>query len=196
TGSITSAAHPRALALQLLNSFFEMCPAERGVLRRFVDGADELTEEAVKFRQPATDGAIQVKRLPIQRARYERRPMLFTDSAPPQPALVVPLIADGQALGGIYRAADDDRGRFDDHLIHMVTAIADLSATALEKAWRAEWLEQETRRLGAELRSQRRIIGESQKLTEVYENIAKVASSDATVLILGESGTGKELVAR
>jgi len=194
--AINAVRQPRALALQLLDSIFEIVPAERGVLLRFVDGADELTEEAVKFRQPATDGAIQVKRLPIQKARYERRPMLFTDGASPQSALVVPLIADGKALGVIYLAADDQRGRFDDHHIDMVTAIADLSANALEKAWRAEWLEQETRRLGAELRSQRRIIGESQKITEVYENIAKVASSDATVLILGESGTGKELVAR
>jgi transcriptional regulator with PAS, ATPase and Fis domain len=57
-------------------------------------------------------------------------------------------------------------------------------------------LEQETRRLGAELRSTHRIVGESQNIAEVYENIAKAASSDATVLILGESGTGKELVAR
>jgi transcriptional regulator with GAF, ATPase, and Fis domain len=194
--AINAVRPPRALALQLLDSIFEIVPAERGVLLRFVDGADELTEEAVKFRQPATDGAIQVKRLPIQKARYERRPMLFTDGASPQSALIVPLIADGKALGVIYLAADDQRGRFDDHHIDMVTAIADLSANALEKAWRAEWLEQETRRLGAELRSQRRIIGESQKITEVYENIAKVASSDATVLILGESGTGKELVAR
>jgi transcriptional regulator with GAF, ATPase, and Fis domain len=194
--AINAVRQPRALALKLLDSIFEIVPAERAVLLRFVDGADELTEEAVKFRQPATDGAIQVKRLPIQKARYERRPMLFTDGASPQSALVVPLIADGKALGVIYLAADDQRGRFDDHHIDMVTAIADLSANALEKAWRAEWLEQETRRLGAELRSQRRIIGESQKITEVYENIAKVASSDATVLILGESGTGKELVAR
>jgi transcriptional regulator with GAF, ATPase, and Fis domain len=194
--AINAVRQPSALAQRLLDSIFEIVPAERGVLLRFADEAEELTEEAVKSRQPATEGPIQVKRLPIQQARYERRPMLFTDVAPPQWLLVVPLIADGKALGVIYLSADDRRGGFDDHHIDMVTTIADLSANALEKAWRAEWLEQETRRLGAELRSQRRIIGESQKITEVYENIAKVASSDATVLILGESGTGKELVAR
>jgi transcriptional regulator with GAF, ATPase, and Fis domain len=193
--AINAVRQPRALAMHLLKSIFEIVPAERGVLLRFADDAEELIEEAVRSRQPATEAPIQVKRLPIQQARYERRPMLFTDGAPPQWLLVVPLIADGKALGVIYLTADDQRG-FDDHHIDMVTAIADLSANALEKAWRAEWLEQETRRLGAELRSQRRFIGESQKITEVYENIAKVASSDATVLILGESGTGKELVAR
>jgi DNA-binding NtrC family response regulator len=40
------------------------------------------------------------------------------------------------------------------------------------------------------------IIGSSPKMVEVFKTIAKVALSEATVLIQGESGTGKELVAR
>ena len=40
------------------------------------------------------------------------------------------------------------------------------------------------------------IIGGSSALKEVMEKVAKVAPSDATVLLLGETGTGKELVAR
>jgi PAS domain S-box-containing protein len=40
------------------------------------------------------------------------------------------------------------------------------------------------------------IIGRSSALREVLEKVAKVAPSDATVLLLGETGTGKELVAR
>ncbi len=40
------------------------------------------------------------------------------------------------------------------------------------------------------------IIGRSSALREVMEKVAKVAPSDATVLLLGETGTGKELVAR
>src|SRR5215475_14007666 len=45
--AINAVRQPRALALQLLDSIFEIVPVERGVLLRFVDGADELTEEAV-----------------------------------------------------------------------------------------------------------------------------------------------------
>lgn len=41
-----------------------------------------------------------------------------------------------------------------------------------------------------------RIIGLSPAMQDVYKTIGRVASQDATVLILGESGTGKELVAR
>ena len=40
------------------------------------------------------------------------------------------------------------------------------------------------------------LVGQSAVMQEVYKQIGKVASSDATVLILGESGTGKELVAK
>ncbi len=43
---------------------------------------------------------------------------------------------------------------------------------------------------------QSEIIGSSPAMVEVFKTIAKVAPSDATVLIQGESGTGKEMVAR
>src|SRR5215472_3976512 len=40
------------------------------------------------------------------------------------------------------------------------------------------------------------IVGSSEGLREVVAQIAKVAPTDSTVLILGETGTGKELIAR
>ena len=40
------------------------------------------------------------------------------------------------------------------------------------------------------------IVGSSTALRSVLSQVAKVASTDSTVLILGETGTGKELVAR
>jgi len=42
----------------------------------------------------------------------------------------------------------------------------------------------------------REIVGQSAALNSVMEHVGKVATSDATVLLLGETGTGKELVAR
>ena len=40
-----------------------------------------------------------------------------------------------------------------------------------------------------------KMIGQSEKMKDVFKQILRVAASDATVLITGESGTGKELVA-
>jgi len=40
------------------------------------------------------------------------------------------------------------------------------------------------------------VVGSSEALAKVLRQIAKVAPSDSTVLILGETGTGKELIAR
>ncbi|MCP4249690.1 MAG: sigma-54-dependent Fis family transcriptional regulator [bacterium] len=48
----------------------------------------------------------------------------------------------------------------------------------------------------SDLCEDRPIIGESRAMTQLRQRIARVAASDATVLISGESGTGKELVAR
>jgi hypothetical protein len=40
------------------------------------------------------------------------------------------------------------------------------------------------------------MIGFSTKMVELYKEVARVARTDATVLLQGETGTGKELVAR
>ena len=41
-----------------------------------------------------------------------------------------------------------------------------------------------------------RLVGRSVPMQEVYDKIARVAPTEATVLLMGESGTGKEIVAR
>ncbi len=40
------------------------------------------------------------------------------------------------------------------------------------------------------------IVGESPKILQIFEQVKRVAPTDATVLLYGESGTGKELFAR
>jgi two-component system response regulator AtoC len=41
-----------------------------------------------------------------------------------------------------------------------------------------------------------RLVGRSAPMQDVYDKIARVAPTEATVLLMGESGTGKEIVAR
>ena len=59
-------------------------------------------------------------------------------------------------------------------------------------------LREENKRLRGELNNKYRItniVGNSNKMREVFQMISQVCMSNATVLIRGESGTGKELVA-
>ncbi|CAB3771246.1 sigma-54 interaction domain-containing protein [Paraburkholderia humisilvae] len=48
----------------------------------------------------------------------------------------------------------------------------------------------------AGLKSYGTLYGSSPVMLDLYEQIARVAATDATALIIGESGTGKELIAR
>ena len=70
--------------------------------------------------------------------------------------------------------------------------------SALVNVNRTRALKQEVGSLRGELRDLGRfgrMVGRSKPMLEVYDLIARVAPTDATVLITGESGTGKELVA-
>jgi DNA-binding NtrC family response regulator len=70
--------------------------------------------------------------------------------------------------------------------------------TALMNVARTRALKQEVGSLRGELRELGRfgrLVGRSKAMLDVYDLIARVAPTDASVLITGESGTGKELVA-
>jgi transcriptional regulator with GAF, ATPase, and Fis domain len=110
--------------------------------------------------------------------------------------LCVPLTIFERVIGCIYLDSNilDDRLR-DEHL-ELVTAIAGISAMALENARRLQWLEQENERLTVEITQERSLVGEGARMKEVYQFLKRVAPADATILIEGESGTGKELAAR
>jgi Nif-specific regulatory protein len=72
--------------------------------------------------------------------------------------------------------------------------VINLETIQMEK----DQLREENRRLQQELSNKYRItniIGNSNKMREVFQMISQVCRSNATVLIRGESGTGKELVA-
>jgi DNA-binding NtrC family response regulator len=75
----------------------------------------------------------------------------------------------------------------------------DLLALSLERALRHRRLQEQVKVLSEVARRSGdfdEIVGESAPMLALYDQIEKVARSDATVLVTGESGTGKELVAR
>ncbi len=78
------------------------------------------------------------------------------------------------------------------------TMIVDVTERVLAEQEKAR-LQQQNLYLQEEIKAAHNfeeIVGRSQALTEVLDNVRRVAATDATVLITGETGTGKELIAR
>ncbi len=68
--------------------------------------------------------------------------------------------------------------------------------TAVRHALENKSLRSENKKLKRKVAQSYEIIGESPAIKRITEMIAKVAATDARVLITGENGTGKELVAQ
>lgn len=110
-----------------------------------------------------------------------------------KPALPVIIITAFSSVENAVEAMK--KGAFD-----YVTKPVDAAELALtvERALSFERLQQENAALKERLGEKfdfGNIIGSSRPMRELFETLALVAPSDATVLITGESGTGKELVA-
>ncbi|MBI5497588.1 MAG: sigma 54-interacting transcriptional regulator [Deltaproteobacteria bacterium] len=121
-------------------------------------------------------------------------------------AITVPLWRGGEVWGILSVDTREGGVPFTERDLELVTVLASLVTLALVNAdimgklrARGEALEGENRYLQDALRRAGRfteIIGKSPAMQGVFEQLTKVARTDATVLIEGETGTGKELVAR
>jgi Nif-specific regulatory protein len=87
--------------------------------------------------------------------------------------------------------------------VRILTMVASLIGQAVELCrmvdGEREKLIEEKTRLQSELRikhSLENVIGQSDKMKEIFETVHRVAPTKATVFLRGESGTGKELIAR
>lgn len=67
---------------------------------------------------------------------------------------------------------------------------------AISRALQTRKLAEENRHLKQQIEGRYEMVGQSPALTEIRNQIARVAPTNGRVLILGESGTGKELIAR
>ena len=108
--------------------------------------------------------------------------------------LAVPLEVFDRILGVIYLDASNPDARFDENHLQLLTAIGSIAAAALDNARRMEALEQENRRLQDEISLEHNMVGDSPRMRDVYQFIARVAPRDITVLILrrkrDRQGTG------
>jgi Nif-specific regulatory protein len=195
---------------KLLELIFEIVPAERGAILLTSPTSEEFTSVSGRVRDSGPGQPVRVSRTIVQLVLRDgvsllsngvldseefRRSDSLAESGI-QSVLCVPLLLYGKALGVIYLDTSLEEARFAEDQLQLVTAIAGIAAVALENSRHVEWLESENRRLKAEMKIEHNMVGESARMREVYQFIAKVAPTESTVLICGESGTGKELAAR
>ncbi|NLE40166.1 MAG: sigma 54-interacting transcriptional regulator [Pirellulaceae bacterium] len=117
--------------------------------------------------------------------------------------ICAPVRQGTKVLGLIHLYSTDSRRVPDPDDLEFTLAVADTVALSVinlrQRQELAENLTQardENLQLREQLRVKSEIIGSSDGIQNVMEQIARAASSNATVLIRGESGVGKELVAR
>jgi DNA-binding NtrC family response regulator len=175
--------------------------ASRSVMEQIlVEDGHEVT--------PCSDGAEAVRKMEEETARGGEFDAVVSDirmvdmdglevldwvqkHAPETPVLLV------TAFGNVDGAVDAiRRGAYD-----YISKPYDVNSIRLvvDRALRHRRLSAENRRLKREIREKyalHNVVGRSEGMLQVYKTAARVAATDATVLVEGESGTGKELVAR
>jgi len=195
---------------QILNSIFEVAPAERGAILLTANDGHSFSSVFARHRDPRIERTVQVSRTIANQVVDQGVAVLGSDilsseglgrveslvATQAHSLLCVPLTIFQRAIGCIYLDTISLAHRFDDDHLQLVTAVAGVCSFALDNARRLHWLEQENLRLTNEIAMERSLVGESSRMKDVFQMLGRLSQSDATVLIGGESGTGKELAAR
>jgi Nif-specific regulatory protein len=198
------------LEKQVLESIFEVAPADRAAILLCEHGMEDWTSVFGWDRRAGLNQAVQVSRTIVSQVLSDGVAVLcndlpatesFSDTASIlerriHSVLAVPLEVFDRIRGVIYLDASNPDAHFDENHLQLLTAIGSIAAAALDNARRMESLEQENRRLQDEISLEHNMVGDSPRMRDVYQFIARVAPRDITVMVFGESGTGKELVAR
>ncbi|HVB37337.1 MAG TPA: sigma 54-interacting transcriptional regulator, partial [Vicinamibacterales bacterium] len=178
----------------------------------YVAAADGLDEPGHRVQYEVGEGitgkVVQSGR-PVVVPRVSREPQ-FLRRAAERPELsrqeltfiCVPIVLNRRPVGALgvdlQFKSDRDYDRFAKFLGVVASMIAQaVKVQRLVESERRRLLDENTQ-LREELRERydfSNIIGTSGPAREMYEQVARVAATNTTVLIRGESGTGKELIA-
>ncbi len=111
-------------------------------------------------------------------------------------ALGIPIPARQACLGAIECHRELAKSPFVRSDLDFAIVVAHQMGAALENLEHRERLEQANIELRRRLDDQNRLIGSSQSMQRVLDQVTRVGPASSNVLVLGESGTGKELVSR
>jgi Nif-specific regulatory protein len=197
------------LQSQILESIFEVVPAERGAVLLDPKG-DSFASTFARHRVASSKQPVRVSRTIARQVLEEGLAILSSDIrglgefagveslvvSNVRSLLCVPLTVFNKVIGCVYLDTTNVTTRFDEDDLQLVAAIANICAVALDNARNLQWLEQENLRLTTEINLEHNMVGDGPRMKEIFQFLSKVSPSDATVLVCGESGTGKELAAR
>jgi len=160
-----------------------------------------LTEEDVakmRARVAAIFGPEEIAEFPQSIAKTMRESSIAS-------LVCVPLVGSKGPLG-IISLGSREQDAFGQNDLDLLSQIANQISLALENAlafrrvtFSCRRLEDEREYLASELQTEYNfedIVGKSAAIKGVLEQVAIVAPTDSTVLLIGETGTGKELIAR
>jgi Nif-specific regulatory protein len=207
--TINSIHEPEELQRALLGFAFEVVEAERGAILMFGESGEAVSEFGLE-RAGDSARAVEVSATVVRQVMTEATALLANDLVEGSAALTseslrsarisslmcVPLVLFGRSVGVIYLTTTGAATHFDEDQLRLVTIFSGIAAVALNNARRVERLEGENELLRAESSVEHGMVGESERMRQVYQLIARVAPTDSTVLVRGESGTGKELAAQ
>ncbi len=202
---------PKSAFSAVLDILAESAGIKRSCLLIYQPDAERLSMVAAKglgideFRR--VEASITKSALLSAFAAGERRvvddpgadPALRFLSSSGRAVAVEPIVLDGRTLGVF--SAEFPKEATDDSLAFLsVIAAIIAQAFKIEYAVSAERerLADENSHLRQELKEKydfSQMIGNSNAMRQVYDQVSQVARSNATVLLRGESGTGKEMIA-
>jgi transcriptional regulator with GAF, ATPase, and Fis domain len=131
----------------------------------------------------------------VARNRYLRNRESLSDLGATS-LICAPILYGDLVLGLIHLYCTNPDKALDAEDLEFAVAVAKQLGGVIHQMQRQVSLSQENRSLREQLHVESELIGESQAIKDIEQQIARVAGTNATCLIRGESGSGKELVAR
>jgi transcriptional regulator with GAF, ATPase, and Fis domain len=201
---------PEAIQTELLKQILEAVPADRAAIVLLGRNPDDVPAVTGWDRRSKEVTAVPVSRTLVTQAIRDNAAIFSDDVRAEEPladvssltgrnvvsVIAVPLTAEETTIGAIYLESTVAEKPLNHDDLEFVTVVAEFAGTALERVRRLRVLKEENQRLQSALQLEHNLIGVSPGMRQISERIARIAHTDATVMIRGETGTGKELAAR